>query len=354
MLKGVLITRRKISIILIALFVVNFVLFNYFLPQVQAAELTEASMRLDRTDVNHLATTTDYILVVAKPTTTATEASLQVTFAAGFTVDGTPANVTISTASLPSTYQGEALSAWPGVGSAATAVASQVVTIASSDLTPGTLYGFKITGGITNPGSAGEKINTITTRTSAPATIDTKNIAVDIVANDTDLVTVNADVNATFNFALSANSIELGDLSTSAVTSGNITIDVDTNANSGWVAFTKSTNQGLLSATTSDEIDSQGTVNDAPTDFAAGTEFYQLDITVSNGTGGGTPSVDAEYDGDADTGGTFSSTYEEIAISTGVGDSDGITYTVLAAASTINEAADDYTDTLYVVGAGNF
>ena len=174
------------------------------------------------------------------------------------------------------------------------------------------------------------------------------------MTNDTDLIAVTASVVPTFNFALSGNSIALGDLSTSAVTSGNVTIDIDTNAANGWIAFTKSANAGLVSTVMGDEIDTQGTVNDAPTDYVASSEFYQLDVTVSNGTGPGTPSIDAEYDGDADTGGTFSSTYEEIAISTGPGDSDGITFNVRAAASTVNEAADDYADTLTVVGAGSF
>lgn len=354
MIKGVLFTRRKISIILIALFVVNFVLFRYFAVETHAAELTEASVRLGRMQVSQLASSTNPILIVAKPTTTATEAQSYITFAAGFSVDTTASNITVSTSGIPSTYQGESLTAWPGIGSAASAVSGQNVTVASSDLTAGTLYGYYITGGITNPSSGGTVEITINTRTSVPAVIDTKAVAVDIVASGADLITVTANVTPTFNFALSGNTIALGDLSISSVTSGNITIDVDTNAGNGWIAWTKSSTGYLNSATTSDHIDTQGTVNDAPTTYSAGSEFYNLDVTVSNGTGSGTPSIDAEYDGDSTSGGTLSTTFEEIAISDGPGDSDGITFNIRAAASAVNEAADDYTDTLTVVGAANF
>jgi hypothetical protein len=354
MLKVMFSSRRRVAIILIAVFTVNFVLYRFLIPQTQAAELTEASVRLNRMDVSQLASSTDPILIVMKPTSTATEAQSYITFAGGFTVNGTPANITVSTTSLPSTYQGETLTSWPGIGSAATAVSGQNVTVASSDLTPGTLYGYYITGGVTNPSSGGTVEITLNTRTSAPAVIDTKAVAVDIVANDTDQITVTAAVTPTFNFALSGNSIALGDLSTSAVTSGNVTIDIDTNAGNGWIAWAKSATGYLASATTGDHIDSSGTVNDAPTDYSSGIEFYNLDVTVSNGTGSGTPSIDAEYDGDSDTGGTLSTSYEEIAISTGPGDSDGITFNIRAAASVVNESADDYTDTLTVIGAANF
>jgi len=353
--KHATVSKRRVSIILIAFFAVTFILNRFFIPQTFAAELLEASIRLDRMDVNQLASSTDPILVVAKVTSTATEAQSYITFGTGFTVDATPANITVTTTGIPSTYQGEALTAWPGIGSAATAVSGQNVTVASGDLTPtSVLYGYYITGGITNPSSAGEKEIVINTRTSAPAVIDTKTVAVDIMTDNADQIAVTANVVPTFNFALSANSIALGDLSTSAVTSGNITIDIDTNAGNGWVAWVLSANAYLLSASSSDQINTQGTIDDSPTAYVSASEFYQLDITVTDGTGPGTPSIDLEYDGNATTGGSFSTSYEEIARSTGPGNNDGITFNVRAAASTINESADDYTDTLTVIGAGNF
>ncbi len=351
--------RKLLRISSVSILLVYFLAYFFrlvSLPHISvfAADLTEASVRLSRMDVSAASSGTDPILVVAKPATTATEASLQVTFGSGFTVDGTPANVTVSTSSLPSTYQGESLSSWPGVGSAATAVSSQIVTIASSDLTPGTLYGFYITGGVTNPGTSGQKEITITTRTSAPAAIDTKTVAVDIVENDTDQVSVTASVPASFNFALGSNDITLGDLSTSTTVNDNVVIDIDTNAGNGWVAWTRSSNTYLGSASTSDQINTQGSIDGSPTAYGAGNEHYQLDADVTNGTGAGTPAAAAEYTGTGGSGGTLSTTYQEIATSTGPGDNDGITYTIYAAASATNEAADDYIDTLTIVGAGNF
>jgi hypothetical protein len=110
----------------------------------------------------------------------------------------------------------------------------------------------------------------------------------------------------------------------------------------------------LNSASTSDQINTQGSIDGAPTAYSSGVEHYQLDADVTNGTGSGTPSAAAEYTGTGGSGGTFSTTYQEIATSTGPGDNDGITYTVYAAASATQKAADDYTDTLTIVGAGNF
>lgn len=348
-------TIRKVSALVIAVFAVTFVFNVYLIPDVFAADLTEASVRLDRTDVSHLATTSDPILVVLKTATVGTEENIYITFESGFTVDGTNTNVTSTVTGIPSTYQGESLTALPGLGANANATSGQNAEFDATDLTVGTLYGFFITGGITNPGSAAEYEITIAARTSGDATIDSKTVAVDIVSDGSDLVTVTANVVPTFSFALSGNSIALGDLTTSSVTTGNITVTVDTNAGSGWIAFTKSANTSLDSASTSDTIETQGTVDNAVTAYSSGVDFYQLDIQVSDGTGSGTPSVDAEYDGNSTTsGGTFSTTHEEIAISDGPGTGDGITFTVMAAASSTTESADDYTDTLTVVGAGNF
>jgi len=306
-------------------------------------------------DVSALASGTDPILIVIKPASTATENDIRVTFGSGFTVNGTPANITTTTSGIPTTYQGESLVAFPNVGSAATAVTGQIVDIgATSEMTAGTLYGFFITGGITNPSSAAQKEITLTTRTSGPANIDTKTVVVNIVADNTDQVAVTASVPGSFNFALSGNTIALGDLSTSTTTSGNVTVDIDTNAGNGWIAWTRSTNTYLGSAATSDQINTQGTIDAAPTAYSTGVEHYQLDADITNGTGPGTPTANAEYTGSGGSGGTFSTTYQEIASSTGPGDNDGITYAVYAAASAINEAADDYTDTLTIVGAGNF
>jgi hypothetical protein len=341
---------RRLSIVSIlslsSLFLSPFVQLAY------AAPFDEASMRLDRMTAS---TADNDILIVVKPTTVATEASMQVVFASGFAVDSTPSNVTVSSAGIPSTYQGESLTAWPGIGSAATAVSGQTVTIASTDLTVGTLYGFFITAGIDNPGSTGQYVNTVRTRTSGTATIDESDVAVRIITDDQ--IDISATVPATFNFTLGANSDAFtADLSASSIVSTTgVTVTVATNAQNGWIAWLRSANAGLDSATTSATIDTQGSVDDACTTFVNGSDYYQLDVDLTtDGNGSGTINVDDEYDCATTSGGTFSTTYEEIAISSGTTDGDVITLIGRATITATKPAADDYTDTWTVVGAGNF
>jgi hypothetical protein len=319
----------------------------------RAANFTEASMRLARMK----ASTTDVnILVVAKPATTATEDAVKVTFGSGFTVDTTAANITVSTSGLPSTYQGESLAAWPGVGSAASGVSGQEVSFASGDLTVGTLYGFFITAGIDNPSSAGEYENTVATQASA-ANVDVSNVAVRIISDDQ--VVITATVPPTFSFSLGANSDSFtSDLSSSSVVSTNgVAVTVATNASNGWVAWLKSANTSLDSATTGETIETVGSVDDSPTTLTAGSDGYVLDVdlTTDSSTGDGTVTVDAEYNGTTTSqGGTLSSSLEEVAVSNGTTDGDVITLVARAAISAVKAAADDYTDTWTVVGAGNF
>jgi hypothetical protein len=364
--------NNKVFLLILAL------LFNIVAPyftgrmgSVHAAQLTEASIRLTRMSATVPASTTNPILVVAKPATTATEATVKLTIpdatANGFTVSTTASNHTVSTTGLPSTYQGETLTAWPDIDTASAASDggnSTAVTFPSGDLTPGTLYGFYITGGITNPssGNAGTKVITITTQATGPAAIDSNDVAVDITATNADQVTLYATVSATFNFALSANTISMDALSTSARAYGSVTADIDTNAGNGWVAWMRSEGGSatLASATTGDSISSTNT--GSPVTASIGSKGYVIDVGVTNGTGAGTPNVSTEYDGGSDdaantsstAGGVLSTSYEEIATSDGPGDSDGITLMSVVTISGVTEAASDYTDTWEVVGAGNF
>jgi hypothetical protein len=346
--------QKKLSILI---YILPFVLLvaKAFLSQVFAADLTEAAMRLDRM----AASTSDVdILVVVKPATTDTEDEAYLTFHADFTVDASPANITASTANMPSTFNGEALTAMVGLGETAEAVSSQNVTFDIGELTVGTLYGFFITAGLDNPASTGTKVNTISTRTSGSSVIDSKKVAVDIVSGSTDQITVGASVPATFNFALDGNSVTFGELASGSVSVGStVNADIDTNASTGWVAWLSSANAALDSTATGSTIPTAGTVDDSPTTVTAGSDFYQLDVEVTNGTGDGTPSIDSEYDGqhgDPYEGGTFSTTLEEIARSDGPGTDDALALYGIAAMTALKEAATDYTDTWTVVGAGNF
>ncbi len=319
-----------------------------------AANFQEASMRLDRMTTS---VTDNQILVVAKPATSETEASVRVSFDSGFGVDTTATNITVSTSGIPSSYQGESLTAWPGIGSAATGVSGQDVNIASDDLTVGTLYGFYITAGIDNPSSAGQYKNTITTRTSGPSTIDSSKVAVRIISDDQIVIT--AIVPPTFNFTLDGNTDSFTtDLDpASVVSTGGRTVTIATNAADGWIAWARSANTSLDSANTGETIETTGSIDNTPSTLSAGSDGYVMDVDLitDSGTGDGTVSIAPEYNGsESDQGGTLSSTYQEIATCDGTTNGDVLTLYGRATISAIKAAAEDYTDTWTVIGAGNF
>lgn len=346
-------------------------LLPFFLARpAHAAALTEASIRLDRVGASEqFSTVTGYkVLVVVKPATVGTIGKVRVTFPTSnaFTLDSTAANFDTTITGIPATYHGEALTGATVTNTEASDVTGGAVTFDVTGMSSNsTLYGFYITCNattcITNPasGDAGQHVITVDTLTGASAAIDTKSVVVDTVGNDADQVAVTASVAPTFNFALSGNSIALGTLSTSAQTSGNVTVDIDTNAANGYVAWIRSEGGAatLASANASDAISSTDT--GSCVDPARGAEAYLVDVNASAGSGGGgSLTVATEYDctdtGGDRQGGVIATTYEQIADRTGVVDSDTLTLTALVDISAVNKAATDYTDTWEVVGAGDF
>lgn len=354
------ISTKRLSYQQYALFfsVLALLVVPYLLPgPVNAATLTEASIRLDRMGAGVAANNTNAkILVVFKPASTATEAQIKIHFptSSAFTVDSTASNITADDSSLPD-YNGTTPTA-AGVSSTATAVSGGDVTFTTSDLTPGTLYGFYITGGITNPSSSGSYSVTLTTQTSTPTDIDSQTVAVGIVSTDADQVTVTAAVDPTFTFDLGSNSIALGTLSSSSIASGQVTATVNTNANNGYVAWIRSAGDGTLaSATTSDAISSTNTNNCVT--VSTGSKGYVVNVSQTGGTNsGGSFTQPTEYDGcnTTNAGGVISTSYEQIGARSGVADGDTLTLKALVTISAITKAASDYTDTWEVIGAGEF
>lgn len=354
--------QKSLLLLLILSLLTPHFLFS-FTPSARAANLTNAMMRLNRmtqsqTDVG--------ILVVARAFSTATEDALQINFDSSWTVDSTASNITITAAGIPTTIGGENVTAWPGVGSpdTADAVTGNLVTFPSGNLTntgsPAPLYAFFITGGIDSP-AAEQSVHTMATRASS-ADVDTAQVATRTVTNDQ--VVVNATVPPSFSFTLSANtdtfSVPTAPLDSDAIISTTgITVTVGTNASNGWSAWLASVNAGLTSTATSETIATAGTVDGTPTtiDPNDANEYYQLDVnTPTQGSAGtsGVPTVAAEYDGSATTGGTFSTSLQEIAYGDGTTTDDSFILTGRAVPSAIRAAATDYTDTWTVVGAANF
>lgn len=313
-----------------------------------AAELTRTFVRFDRMRTSTATTGT----VCAQPTTVATEASVQVTFPTGYTVSGVVGNWTVNTTNLAWPTGG---TAWPGIGTAS-AVAGQVVTFPSTDLTVGTLYCFNWANTAALSISAAATANnsgTVTTRTSVPATIDSSNFSTASIADDQ--IIVSATVPQTFSFALSANTDSLGSLSTGSVATSPTprTATVNTNAKNGWLVWARDSNTGLSSASAPYTLAS--TTPGSNSTLSAGTEGYNFGATSSQAGGTGTITVATPFVGiAAGQGGGLDTTLRTIASSTGTANTAVLTLRNNAAISASTPAAADYTDTITVVGAGLF
>ncbi|MFZ1627160.1 MAG: hypothetical protein WAT81_05155 [Candidatus Moraniibacteriota bacterium] len=343
---------RPISLLNLAMFImVSMVQIILSVAPAHAAALTFAALRLDRME----ASTATGGMVCAKATTVGTETTVKVSFPAGFTVNSTASNWTVSTTNIPSDA-----TAWIGIGTA-TLVASQDVTFPSGDMVVGTLYCFNFTGTSTlTTGTAGiDKTGVITTQATGPATIDTGNYATAVVSDDQIVVT--ATVPATFSFALSGNTDSFtGNLSTTTTSTTGRTVTIATNAAAGWVAWVKSANAALNSVSSGGSIATAGSLDNAPTDLASATGYVlDVNVTTDSGTGTGTVSqasgYGAEYNGtNVTSGGTLSTVFQPIAAADGTTDGDVLTLIERAKISAVQVPATDYTDTLTVVAAGRF
>lgn len=365
------IVMKKFTVLLHICSLVLFLIvpFLSFVQQSYAASLTEAAMRLDRMGAGiQYNTTTGYkVLIVLKPTTVGSIGKVRVTFPTtnAFSLDTTPGNFDTSVSGLPSTFQGESLTAATITNNEASAVSGGAVTFdVTSMSSSSTLYGFYLTCNsntcLTNPsaGNAGTHRITIETLTSGSSLIDSQSIAVQTVVSNADQIAVSAAVPSAFAFSFGSNSISLGSLSANAQRSGSVTIDVDTNAYNGWFAWIRSEGAAatLASASTGDAVSSTNT--GSCVDPSRGSEAYLVDVNGTGGTGSGTLTIASEYNC-ADTagdrqGGVISTSYEQIASRNGSVDSDLLTVTALVDISSSIISGSDYTDTWEIVGAGNF
>jgi len=329
---------------------------------------------------SHVASGTEQILVILNPVTTGSEVRLSITFDAGYTL-AAAGSITATTTGLPTTVMGQTITAMPGLVSPATSVSGQSVIFTITDLTesggPGPTYGFYITGGITSPATVGQKINRVVTHnntspdvTTFTTAVDNSRVAIYTVESSTtpdgDEVVVTARVSPSYTFALANNDILLDTaLATVEYPGGTnngsevgATVTINTNASNGHAIWLKSgTASGLTSATIGQSIAFSGTAADAtPTTLVAGTEGVVVDVDETTDTPG-TMTIAAEFLGASTAaGGTPSTTFQEIATASGPVASNGHVVTILprVAISATTQAADDYTQTFTVIGAGNF
>lgn len=318
-----------------------------------AAQLTEAAY-MTQAQTATIATSGAYHTVFFKPASTATENEVRVTFPAGWTVNSTAANITVVTTSLP-TLGSEAPTAAPAIGTAANAVSGQAVDFTVTDLTPTTLYAFKITGGITP--AAGQAEVSIETLVGSNSSQDDMSVEVEILSDST--YDVSIDVDSIFDITVSDLAIDFStEVGVGAVKSsdGLNSFQVATNAQNGFIIMLKSANAALTDATTGESILTTGTVNDAPSSLSAGTDGYVLDVDVSQGSNGdGTLAADAEYNGtDTSSGGTLSTTFENVATSGGTTDGDTATLIARVATDSTTAAGLAYNDTLTILAHANY
>lgn len=345
----------------IALFVAGVLVLALIVPaQTDAALLTQAGVRLGRLGIN--ATTGNDLLVTFKLNTTPTSvAKITVTFPVGFTIaTGTPS---VSTTGFPNTPA--SITAPPGTLTAASTAGSRTIVVSgltSASLNNTSLYGFIIpTGTITNPATAGQYNVTVESDTAASAVIDTTTTPVYIygASANADQVVVSASVAPNFSFSLSANTDTLPKVDpTSIQTSSGVTMTVGTNSPLGYTAYVKSANAALTSATSPGTPISTGTFNGTPDTVTAGVTKYGF--VPSTGAACTTCTGAITYDGEfaisaGTQAGSFNGTsFASFVSRNGYTNADQIILQERDAVANTVGYANDYTDTLTIVAAGNF
>jgi hypothetical protein len=355
--------NKKLRFGLVTLYIVSIGALLY-LPSSQAA-FDQFYVRLDR-----LSSGADLAGTVCVKTSTAgTEGKVAVTFPADFTISSSNTDWSVTTTSLPS-----GATAWPGITAPDVGeISGQTVTFESSDLTnSANLYCFNFVGDNSTTGAVGnDKTGSVVTKSAGDLDIDVGSYATAIITAGTDQVSITAAVPPTFNFSLGANAVALGPLEPNTVTSGaGVAVNVATIAANGYQIWVK----GRSGAGMDDSEDpgysylyspihdanvsrvAGATINDTPESLASSTGYVlDANATTDSVGGDGVLSIDAEYDGaDINSGGTISSGYQEVASSDGTTAGDVVTLVVRAKVSAMQEAGNDYTDTLTVVAAGKF
>jgi hypothetical protein len=327
-----------------------------FIPSGAAASgFTSSYMRLDRMKLNTVTGGT----VCAQSSNATAVSKVIITFPTTYTVNTTAANWTVTTTNIGTA------TAWPGIGTASSVTAApNVVTFPATTFgSTATLYcfNFSATNTLTTAAAAATSQQaSIQTQTAGSAVVDYTNIALATITDDQ--IVVSAVVPPSFIFTVSGNTDAFASNldPTNVISTGGRTVTFITNAKGGWIAWAKDSRQGLFSATTNYTIPAAGTVDGVPSTLVSGTEGYVLQTNLTTDAAGGCTVVIApEYNGVGSfQGGTPSAVFQPIASCTGVSpatsNGDVITLIERAAISGATPAGSDYTDTVTVVGAGNF
>lgn len=344
--------KRSLISLVLNLSILFLVLYPLLQPREANAAVTRSFVRFNRLATGAAISGTACL----KTNTAGTETNVVIVFPGGWTVSQTNTNWTVTTTNLPVDPDDNVTTAtaWPGIGTA-TSVSGLSVVFPGTDLAINTFYCFNFSGASSTVGGAGnDQTGQLKTQGGAPY-VDTVNYATSVVASGGDQITVTASVSATMSFSLSGNSIALGTLSTSSVTSGNVTMTVGTNAPDGFLSWVQGTNttggSGLRSTVASSTITSPGSFDGTPTDLASNTG-----VVIDAVPGTNTPSINGEYDGNGSTSGGYfdGGIFRQMAYLTGAQSGTTVTINVRAKIASTQPAASDYTDTLVIVAAGSF
>ncbi len=356
--------------------------FSILLPtlDVGAAQLTQAGLRLSRMTSSFAGPD---LYVTFKLNTTPTSVSkVSICFpatksdntGAGFTV--TTATPTVSTANPPATPASTVVP--PGT---LTAAASTVAGTISSNCATGTtwagvitvsgftsaslnstsLYEMTITGtGLTNPTANAQYNTAVNSLSAAPAVIDSTTTPTYVTNGTGDQVTVTGSVAPNFSFSLSANTdtIPAVDPSTIQTSTGNVYMTVATNSPLGYTAYVKSANAQLQSALHPGTPITTGTFDASPDTVAPGTTKYGFAPSTGSACSSciGVPVYDAEYAiADGTHAGAFNSTsFASFVSHANYTSGDQIYLRERDAVGASVQYANDYSDVLTIVAAGNF
>jgi len=351
LLKTITQNSKKVSIYSLSAVLAVAAVATAFHPEVaHAGTLSQVMVRFNRIQTSQQTTGT----VCAKPATTNTEASVQVVFPTGYTL-GAAATFTVSNTANPNWPSGA--TGWLTIGTASN-VTSQTVTFPSGDLTVGTLYCFDWTN------SAAVKVNTsvsstntgsVTTQTSAPATIDTANYVTVSVAADQ--INVSAQIPQSFSYAINNTSDNLGSLVTGSVNSSPSPrqVTINTNAANGWMLWGQDLNAtpGLHSAAGNYTIG--WTTPGTNSTISGSTEGYNMGAQATQTSGTGTLTVAAPFvGGSSGKGGGLDGTLRTVVSSTGTANGAVVTLTNNVTLSATTTAATDYADTITLPAAAMF
>ena len=341
------------------LVIASVLLLSFLMPAVaSASQLSQAGVRFGRLGTS--ASTGNDLLVTFKLNTTPTSvAKITVTLPVGFTVaNGTPA---VGTSGFPNTPA--SITAPPGSLTAVSTAASRTIVVSgltSASLNNTTLYGFTIPSGIvTNPASTGEYTLTVESDTSGSVPIDTTYVSTYFTGSNQDQIVESASVAPNFSFNLSANTDTVPKVdSTTIQTSAGVTMTVGTNSPLGYTAYVKSANAALTSATNPTTPITTGTFDATPDALAAGTTNYGFvpSTGAACSTCTGSLSYDAEYViSDGTHAGAFNgSNFASFVSRNGFTNADQVVLKVRDTVANTVGYANDYTDTLTIVAAGNY